>query len=1408
MRMILQSRGLWKNCEYEDFERYLVEMKKKKADTEKRLQRTINDRRRDNGQKEIKFDENKDDEVIVTTKEMMDWMNDDEKCVAMIGLSLSDRFITTIKQLTTAYEIWNKIKELASTNNSAMKLTLKCQFYEAKMTEKETLVNYVDRIEQIVEKLDEIGSKTEEKEVCYKILSSIPEKYKPIVLTCFMIPENDLTISKLRQSFALESSNKQQPKQREALVFEKKQNNNFKGNNQQKQRICYKCGLKNHISPDCHASQEKIDKYTKQKEDDKKKNNSNKNNNNQKKEQTSNVEIAMNITCSKQITNQNSWYIDSGCTQHMTNDKTKLFRIRSTNTKVVGPISKESKEVSQEGDCRVRCVGEDEEILDVRLEKVLFVQDIRRNLISVKNLCQKGAKVEFEGESVRVTLNDRVIMRGNRDETGLFAVKEETTTNHNEETQDESVEENDEVDDDEGRVEDIEVNNVNILQQWHERLGHLSYHQIIKLNETNKLEGLTKEELKKKIDCDSCEKGKKTTKKFKKINEIRTKERGEIIHSDICGPITPSTIGGNRYFISFIDDFTRKSWIFIIKSKDQALNKFKELNKLFINQYNINIKSLVSDGGGEYLSNEFKEYLEEEGIIHRITPPYTPERNGVAERYNRTIIEKVRSMLAAKKVDKSFWGEAANTANQLRNYSPTSLKANCPEQEFSANKPNLNNLRVFGSRVLIKNKKKSLKKLDDKTKEGMFLGYNEENKTFRVWDIERKEVISSRDVTVKESEIINQSKPDKDEDEDDDSIYFELDVGEVKVDDERKEGDDQPRGDIPEEKEEGIRDFVVLIDTLNDNNKDKRKIEVIDLEEEEDVEEVSDDDNQNNLRRSTRDKTETKQFGKVLMYLAEEQDKVPINYHQMLKSEEREKWLESTQQELNSLTMMNTWTVIDRKERQPTITAKWLWKIKYLPTGQIDKFKTRMVARGYTQKKGINYEETFAPVVRFETLRYLLAYSVKHKLAVHHMDVETAFLNGNLEEEIFMEIPEGLEFQDNRLILRTEENNQEKNEKNQKVLKLNKSIYGLKQSPRCWNIRLTEFLTNQGYQISKADPCVFIKINNNQHTVIAVYVDDCFIIGKDKEIEEIKLMFHREFKMKDNKELKGFLGINVVRDEKKMSLDQQFYIENVLKRFGMQDCKPISTPMIIEKKKEEEKKGKEKKMEDISLYQSAIGSLIYLSTATRPDITYAVHQAAQAMKDPSEDDWIRVKRIFRYLQGTKTMKIIYSTEKKEGEEEDKIFGYSDASYAEDRKDRKSTSGYLFIKSKGPISWKSKKQPIVSLSSMEAEYIALTAAAKEAIWLSKIETELGENKENKTITIKEDNQSTIKTANDVILNERSKHIDVRYHFIRELIKDRRLKIDYLPTTDMIADMLTKPLGSIQLEKLNKEMGLHQ
>ena len=374
-----------------------------------------------------------------------------------------------------------------------------------------------------------------------------------------------------------------------------------------------------------------------------------------------------------------------------------------------------------------------------------------------------------------------------------------------------------------------------------------------------------------------------------------------------------------------------------------------------------------------------------------------------------------------------------------------------------------------------------------------------------------------------------------------------------------------------------------------------------------------------------------------------------------------------------------------------------------------------------------------------------------------------------------------------------------------KVLKLNNSVFGLKQSPRCWNKRITSFLSDNQFIPSLADPCVFLKYEeNNDLTIIAIYVDDCFIIGKEGRIKRIKEMFNKEFKMKDNEELKGFLGIRVERDEKELRIDQEVYVENILKRFKMENSKPTDTPIIKEDKKIKNEE-KDEIFEDVSTYQSAIGSLIYLATATRPDIAFAVNQAAQAMREPMQSDWVKVKRIMRYLQKTKKMKIVYKRNEKE---EDEVIGFSDASYGEDRKDRKSTSGYLFIKAQAPIAWKSKKQPIVSLSSMEAEYIALTAATKEALWLRKLEKEIERKKENDEVKIRiyEDNQSAIKTANDEIHNERSKHIDIRYHFIRERIKRKEIEIKYLKTEDMIADILTKGLDKMKIQKLIKEMGL--
>ncbi len=636
----------------------------------------------------------------------------------------------------------------------------------------------------------------------------------------------------------------------------------------------------------------------------------------------------------------------------------------------------------------------------------------------------------------------------------------------------------------------------------------ISAKQIKKLHQINNLEGLDDEEFKEKIDCDVCARGKKVRKKFNKKNEIKTKERGEIIHSDVCGPIFPTTHGGNKYFVSFIDDYTRMSWVFMMRKKSEVVEKFKQFQKMLLTQFKIKIKSLLSDEGGEYVNDEMKEFMKEEGMIHRTTPPYTPQRNGVSERYNRTVMEKMRCMLKGKEMEYTFWGEAVSAANQLRNKSPTSTQSSTPYQEFTGEQPNLNKLKIFGTRVMTKDNSYR-RKLEDRTREGILLSYCEENKTYRVWDIERRGVIFSRDFVERKEITKEKSQQEKEEKELEDKLFeYQLEEEEdddenerVEVEEEVDDDDDLPDLEPARSEEEVEEDLkrskIQIINLENDEEeevereveKPKRKITTINLEEE-------DEDNNNiQLRRSTRDRRPTvhSEFNAYNIELQPED--VPNNYYQMLRSKEREKWLEATKKELDSLKEMKTWRIEERK-KQPTITARWLWKVKIHPDGSIDKYKTRLVARGFRQIKGINYEETFAPVVRFETIRYLLAYAVQHELPVHHMDVETAFLNGELEEEIYLEIPEGLKIEKGELKLKNEEDyrneeKKEKKEKNEKVLKLQKSIYGLKQSPRCWNKRITSFLNNNKYIQSQADPCLFIKEEENKEiTIIAIYVDD------------------------------------------------------------------------------------------------------------------------------------------------------------------------------------------------------------------------------------------------------------------------------------------------------------------------------
>ncbi len=400
------------------------------------------------------------------------------------------------------------------------------------------------------------------------------------------------------------------------------------------------------------------------------------------------------------------------------------------------------------------------------------------------------------------------------------------------------------------------------------------------------------------------------------------------------------------------------------------------------------------------------------------------------------------------------------------------------------------------------------------------------------------------------------------------------------------------------------------------------------------------------------------------------------------------------------------------------------------------------------------------------------------------MDVTTAFLNGELQEEVYMKQPEGFAAQG----------------KENLVCKLKRSIYGLKQSPRCWNTVLNRRLKEMGFAQTTGDPCVYTSLQGEMF-IIAVYVDDILLASKsDERMTEVKKALAKQFDMKDMGELHHFLGVKITKDPETgdIWMGQETYTRSVLQNFSMENSKPTSTPVDTSVKLAKAT-GEDEKI-DPHLYQSAVGSLLHLSTRTRPDIAYAVSSVAKFCSQPARQHWVAVKRIMRYLNGTQNLGIHYTADNKT-----ECTGYSDADWAGDLDDRRSTSGYIFQIAGASVSWRSVKQKCVALSTAEAEYMALSGAAQEAVWMRQLLSDLGREVVGAT-TIQEDNQSAICMAKSPQFHGRTKHIDIKFHFVREQVNEGKIKLEYCQTGDMIADMLTKGLSHAQLSKLRSLAGV--
>uniref|UniRef100_A0AAV1TJ65 Reverse transcriptase Ty1/copia-type domain-containing protein n=1 Tax=Peronospora matthiolae TaxID=2874970 RepID=A0AAV1TJ65_9STRA len=437
---------------------------------------------------------------------------------------------------------------------------------------------------------------------------------------------------------------------------------------------------------------------------------------------------------------------------------------------------------------------------------------------------------------------------------------------------------------------------------------------------------------------------------------------------------------------------------------------------------------------------------------------------------------------------------------------------------------------------------------------------------------------------------------------------------------------------------------------------------------------------------------------------------------------------------------------------QRAIGTKWVFKIKRKADGSIEKYKARLVAKGFRQKYGIDYTETFSPVVKYVTLRLVIAISKHFGWPIDQLDV---------------------------------------------------SIYGLKQASRVWNETFDEYVCSIGFQVSDFDPCLYIKTSDGHCVFILVYVDDVLVTGSSLElIAQTKNDLKTRFEMTDSGKCAFVLGIELLDGEDgSVTLCQRRYVDDILKRFGMDDCKAVASPVDMSSRLV----SSDATTKVDAPFREAVGALMHLTTATRPDIAFAVGYVSRYMENPQEEHWVAVKRIFRYLQGTKTHGICYKPSARID-----FRGYSDADWAGDLTDRKSTSGYTFMLLGAPVSWGSKKQPSVSLSTTEAEYIALSLAIQEGKWIHRLlcEIVMAANEEGPELMIHEDNQSCIKMTKNPVNHGRAKHIDIKYHHIRDEVKRGEVKLKYCETAVMLADIMTKGLHGPRQQEMTTALGIRE
>jgi hypothetical protein len=1348
-----------------------------------------------------------------------DWAEINTKVYGMLVDSTDDvalRLVLRFQRTKDGRAAWNALKLKYQRKGTTRRATLMAEISADRIGDEEDPAEYFLRLDHLAGLVEDDGGQevTEEAKLGYALVA-LPPAYNMLVPVIDNLPEAEMTYDIVKKKIEvhyewLVKTGQISKKGKDAALSA--QAGGFKGR-------CHNCGQTGHLKRDCpnpkKGSGDKKEtrkcyychKVGHIKEDCRK----------LKREQkeaanlaVESIEVsfmamepepAVDATTSdacllsserrKEVASRTSLItaaVDSGCTRTLFKTSEGLFNLKPVQTGIE-VANDQTMMATHSGSMTVVFTGAKGERLRATMHDVLVVPELQQNLLSVKKLTQAGASVTFGPDGGVIEIKGVKIPL--RRDGGLYKV-------------------------DATREQALVAVKKLTYADWHRRTGHRNPADIRRMG---KMGVGIPEGLSPSGKCDTCEVAKHTHASFPGTAE-RTKGVLDLVHSDLLQAEVPSK-GGANYAIGFTTDRGRWRMVYFMKHKHQALACLQRyVADMKALTGGLKLKRLRSDMGGEYLATQFEDWCKDQGIHHTTSGPHAPQQNGVAERSWRTVTEMTRCLRLDAGLGKEHWAELMNTAVYLINRMPTSsLGGDTPYHDLFGKHADLSHLRSIGCRAYAHVYDHERKKLDDKAWRGILLGYDDSSPSYRIYDPDLGKVRRTVHVTfdedifpAKQGQATEAEIPISDEPSTASKAKPDARVaaapkptsvgaaGQGETDPESKaECADQPataqrRGEIEGDEIEGGDSDAAESEAKDEDGEHEAEAEASvganrpwywDRPPDGDL--PSRASRHNVFCQDSGCKTRGPHLAHLTIeyaYSAAEQIMMddPTSYEQAMRSPQAVEWKRAMQEEYDALMSAGTWSLVDLPAGANLINGLWVYKAKRNELGEIVRYKARYVADGSKQKFGLDFLETHASVAKFGSVRVVLAVSAVEDWELDNLDFTNAYLQSSMEGAVvYVRQPKGhvIHGADGKV----------------KVCKLHKSLYGLKQAGRNWWMVIDKWLKEYGLTPSPADPCVYVMICAEDTLIIVLYVDDVILAGNSRALmDKFKQAIAKRFDVKDLGALRWILGMEVRRDRSRRTLEihQTAYVDRVLERFGMTDCADIATPMSGD---DLPRLSGDEGAAD-SRYMSAVGSMLYSGMVTRPDTAFHVQRLGRHMQASDDRHMLAAKRIMRYLKGTRELGIKYSGA---GAGKLQLVGYCDADWAGDKETRRSTTAYIFMLAGACVSWASKLQPTVALSSAEAEYMAASSAAQEAIYLRRLLESLGHKQESPTI-IYEDNQSCIAMADNPAQSQRIKHIDIKYHFVREKIQSGDIKLVYVQTERQLADLLTKALTREKLQKL--------